>query len=46
MDLFVRIDGQKGPVTAPAARLGWFKAISFDWGGMKRDFDPVAGTIT
>ena len=46
MDLFVRIEGQTGPVTTPAARAGWFRATSFEWGGMKRDLDPAAGTLT
>ena len=34
MDLFVRIEGQTGPVTTPAARAGWFRATAFEWKGM------------
>ena len=41
MDLFVRIDGQTGPVTTPTARAGWFRAISFDWGGMSAPRDAT-----
>jgi type VI protein secretion system component Hcp len=35
VNLFVRIDGQTGPVTTPAARSGWFKANAFGWGGIE-----------
>jgi type VI secretion system Hcp family effector len=45
MELFMRIEGQSGPVTTPASRNGWFRAASFDWGGMQADLDATTGSV-
>ena len=45
MDLFVRIEGQTGPVTTPSNRSGWFRATAFEWGGMVQPRDAATGQL-